>query len=308
MANYRRTATGNWSTLAQWEVFNSPNWVAAIALPTVGDVVQANGFTCTLDIDCAVSEFRNSAGGFFTFGAATTVIGNCYNGTLAGGVVRNTTSGTKFFIGDSYAGAGSQVHGILNSGAGIVIQTGNSYGGTGAIFGGNANAGIANTSTGSVIINGNVFGNGGGNCGACNFATATGTITVNGSAQNGSGFGNLANVTNFVHTIVGSSLIVNAGLVEIVHSQTVLSSIRFRPDGYSTSYILDGSPIILTAAPNYPAEADVRDNITFGPANMYTGTLETGATAQQIWDFLLTNITVNDSIGKLIKDNLELEI
>lgn len=80
----------------------------------------------------------------------------------------------------------------------------------------------------------------------------------------------------------------------------------------------------------YPAEADVRDATVFGQANEFTGAYKVapqssvltgvpndngvgtfvpgGATAADVWNYLLSSINTEDSVGKLIKDFLDAAI
>jgi len=274
MANYRATATGNWSNLAIWQDDSSGSYIASTVLPGASDNVNAQGQTITLDlVTISAASFTNVLGGFFQYGSACiTVIGNCANTGTAGGVVRNGQAGTRYFIGDSQAGSSGQVHGLANTGGGTLIQTGNATGGSGALFNTNAQGGSANASSGILIINGNAFGNGGGNCGAVNFLT--GNITINGSTNNSAGIGLLGTGICYVHTVNGSSVSSNGAIVEVdVHNPSI-STLRYKTTSIYNSFLTNGTAIAF-AVPgiNDPAITDVRQGVTYA-SGLLTGTLK----------------------------------
>lgn len=65
MANYRRTASGNWSTLAEWEDDSGGSYAPSTQLPSSGDNCFANNFVTDIDINIEVNQLRNA-------GASTT--------------------------------------------------------------------------------------------------------------------------------------------------------------------------------------------------------------------------------------------
>lgn len=79
MANYRRIATGNWSTLAEWEDDGGGSFAASGSLPGASDNVWSNNYLTTIDQDAEVNSITNgamtgvSAGGGFLFSASYTL-------------------------------------------------------------------------------------------------------------------------------------------------------------------------------------------------------------------------------------------
>lgn len=157
MANYRAVSSGVWSELARWEDDSGGSYAASSALPTVGDIVYANNFTITLDIDIQVDELRTTsatninAGGLFDFGTASTVEANVIAGTTV--CLRNNTANTKNILGSFTGGSGTSAHAIQNNSTGITIITGSGSGGSNSVA-----TGIHNASSGTVILIGTVTG------------------------------------------------------------------------------------------------------------------------------------------------------
>jgi hypothetical protein len=231
MANYRRTATGNWSTLAQWQDDSSGSYVASTVLPGAMDVVYANNFTVTLDIDVTVLELRTTtatnvnAGGLFDFGAGcNTVTANVFAGTttclrhnlttiknlignVTGGVsasaygVQNSSTGTLNVIGNSISGSGTASVAIFNTAGGIINLTGNLTGGSGSFAYGGQNA-----AGGTINLTGNAIG---GTIASAEglINSAAGTINIIGSAiaTSAPGATNSSNGQLFVTTAIASS-------------------------------------------------------------------------------------------------------
>ena len=210
MANYKAVATGNWSNLATWQDDGGGSYVASTVLPGVGDVVYANGFTVTIDINVTVAEIRTNsatnviAGGLFDFGAGTSLTGNVFagsttairNNTTSGKVITgnvtatsgnsafgalNNTTGTLTINGNITAGSGNEAVGVRNAANGTVIVNGNAVGGTFS-----SAPGVQNNSTGTLTVNGNVTGGSGNVCAGADNAS-TGVLTVNGVATGGTG-------------------------------------------------------------------------------------------------------------------------
>ena len=186
MANYRAVSSGVWSALARWQDDSSGSYVASTVLPGAADIVYANNFTVTLDIDVVVSQLRTTsatnvnAGGLFDFGAGNSVTANVFSSSAS--CVRNNTANIKTITGNILASAGgTNQWGVLNSSTGTLIINGNVNGGGGSI-----SMGAHNQSTGVMTINGVVTGGSGGNgWGAYN--QSSGVLTINGVVTGGNG-------------------------------------------------------------------------------------------------------------------------
>lgn len=180
MANYRAVANGNWSALATWQDDSSGSYVASTVLPGAADVVYANNFTVTLDINITVLSIRTTtatnvnAGGGFTFGTASTVTADIIAGTST--CLTHGLTTIKTVIGNITGGLLSTVHGIVSSSTGTLIVIGNTTGGS------NSNAsGIAN-GAGQLNVTGNCIGSLG-----RAITNGAGTLTITGNVTGGTG-------------------------------------------------------------------------------------------------------------------------
>ena len=189
MANIWATKTGNWSDTTVWNLGR---------LPTNGDVVAANGYTVTINMDLTgtnapaaiqTSNIGGTAGGTFSI-ASNRQIGDASNVISVGGTGSTTTvitiqAGTynvNFYVNVTGV-SGSGAHGILNYSTGTVTVTGNATGGSSSYA-----SGIHNSSTGTVSVTGNATGGSDSNAyGIRN--NSTGTVSVTGNATGGSGSG-----------------------------------------------------------------------------------------------------------------------
>ena len=170
MANYRAVANGNWSALATWQDDSSGSYVASTVLPGAADVVYANNFTVTLDINVVVLELRTNAttnvtnGGVFNYGAANSVTANVYAGQSVNCLV--ASSGTKTFIGNSYGSNANNgfIYGALVCTGGVLNHIGSSFGGNGFFSLANSTS-VGDLCTGGVL---NQYGTATGGNGAIN--------------------------------------------------------------------------------------------------------------------------------------------
>jgi hypothetical protein len=275
MANYRRTATGNWSTLAQWQDDSTGSYVASTVLPGTSDVVYANGFTVTLDIDIAVLELRTTsslnvtAGGFFDYGNATTVIANIYSGSQI--CLRQQAATTKILIGNVFASNAANAVNINNGG---LIVTGNVTGGSGfGVYGITFGGGT------TLVLNGNCFGgtlsagvwNNGG-VGVINGVVTSSTNTVGFLSNNG---------TTTIDTVLGG--LTNAG-AQRINGDMIVTNAIYGPTGFpptigitlfnnSTQSIQVTKQNLTTQtlvnpSTGFPTTTDVRDGISYASGSL----------------------------------------
>lgn len=199
MANYRAISTGVASALARWEVFNGSTWVAASVLPQVGDDVYANNFNVTLDINFFTSSYRTTsisgvaAGGSFILNGGITAIGDVYSRSYA--CISHSSSSNSFVVGNSFGSSSATQNGCVATGTGVLIITGNVYGGAGVAASiAAASNGVYSSGSGSFIVNGNAYaGTGQDSTGAAN--NGAGGI-VNGRAIGQDLFGRLRGAIN----------------------------------------------------------------------------------------------------------------
>jgi hypothetical protein len=330
MANYRRTATGNWSTLAQWQDDSSGSYVASTVLPSVADVVYANNFTVTLDIDVTVLELRTTTapniniGGRFDYGAGcNTVIGNTFasNGTC----LRNNLTTTKNYIGNAVGGgaSGTSPFAVENSSTGTIVMVGNVTGGSG----GNQPWGVVNSGLGSFNITGNVTAGSAGP-GAVNFGN--GVMTIIGSAIGNNGGSSVGANNNgsgimYIDTAIASSTAsgVNGAssggdtvIKQIINNANgrlgVLGFIKLNntgPNSFIGPKQNGTTQTLVDSSIGNPATADVRNGVTYAsgaltgtlvvpsPSNVRQGvptdnTVGTAAlTPADFWDYLTSGAT-----------------
>jgi hypothetical protein len=328
MANYRRTATGNWTTLAQWQDDSSGSYQASTVLPGANDVVYANNFTVTLDVDVTVLELRTNtatnvnAGGLFDFGTGNNVTANIFSGNST--CVRNNTANTKNITGNVVAGVQSSAGAVQNQALGTINLFGNALAGNGFqsyaiwnengtvnvygnITGGSSNSssGVRNNSQGFINIfgiaeGGNVPGNTNPtttNVGVLNNSTGTIYVTLLKSSTTGAG----ATHGNIVAS--SGSVIVNS--VEYASNGFPISIVPllFAPAGQRTVtvQIQNGGQELLTdnSVVNYPSQGDVRQGVQYGSNNIFTGNLVvSGLSAADVWNYALSNGFASGSIGE----------
>jgi hypothetical protein len=293
MANYRRIATGDWTNLAHWEDDDSGSYVTSTVLPGPTDVVYANGFTVTLDIDIIADELRTTTainvnqGGVFLCGAGNTITANLFAGnsecvrnsttntkTIIGNVVNtasgqgaahNQSTGTLNIIGNVFGGGGAAV-GALNRN-GLMNITGNCTGGNGAGSYGVWNALFG--ATGTVIIIGTCIGGTGTDSdGARNGTTGVLRVTTAQSGPNASGvWGDNINTTTIVENLIWGTngIIPVRGFVKF--DNTASKSATVVLENNTTITLVDPASLSL------PIEADVRDGISYASGTL-TGTLK----------------------------------
>lgn len=160
MATYSATASAAWSAMT---------WSPA-GTPGAGDIVEAAGFTVTIDQNITVGSIRTTSGGTFNVTAARTLTCDVIAGSTACLNVSHG-SGTVAITGSVTGGSASNARGVNTSGSGTTTVSGDVTGGSasGAI-------GLYNTGSGSISIAGTAIPGTGASChGARN---TTGTMAV----------------------------------------------------------------------------------------------------------------------------------
>ena len=183
MALILSLATGNFNA--------GGTWVGGI-VPGPGDEARASTthvITITANVTC--TELSNAGTGTYVLNSGVTLTANVTNKTTTGNVnclsfsavspatatiVGNVTGGAAS-NGSALAGSGA----ILNSSTGTLIVQGNVVGGTNVIC-----IGAFNSSTGTISITGNVTGGTGTQCHGI-YNSSTGTISTSGNVAGGSG-------------------------------------------------------------------------------------------------------------------------
>lgn len=232
MATYYARKNGNVNATDVWAT--TPTGVAGdyFSSFTNQDILVANNFTITLNVNTTVSIIINdttggaTAGGSFTLNGGITLTANIYASTV---VLNYSASGTSTIVGNIYSPTSTNTYSVGVAGSGTLNIIGNIYGGssnssgvsnnsatvnfTGNIYmssGGNA-YGIGLTGAGIINITGNIVGgSGGGNppgTGASN-SSASGTMTITGNV-----FGGTANG-------VPGALLYGAGTLIIIGTAT----------------------------------------------------------------------------------------
>lgn len=207
MANYFARKTGNINATDVWAT--TPSGTAAAQTFVAGDVLYANSFTITINVDTnlgSTGELRNdntngaTAGGGFTISNGVTLTANCFAGSAGVTACVTLSSGSATIVGNLTGGGASSSHGALHNSNGTLTITGNCTGGTA-----NNAHGVQNGSIGTVVITGNCTGGTSGSVSGAN-NSSTGTITITGNCTGGSGstgFG-VSNTSSGTVTVTGN--------------------------------------------------------------------------------------------------------
>ena len=183
MATYYARKAGNINAADVWAT--TPTGTASNLFPTFtnADVLMANSFTITVNVNTTVAEVRTdttggaTVGGGVTLSEGVTLTGNIIFGTSGSGTYNGTFPNSATLAGNITANSGRFTHG----GTGVLNITGNLTGGTGA----NAPA-VYITSNGILNVTGNVTG-GSSASGYGIWNQGAGTINVTGNSTGGSG-------------------------------------------------------------------------------------------------------------------------
>jgi hypothetical protein len=225
---------------------NSPN-----SCNVVGDLVagQSNAFNCflvsgggTVNITGNLIPNTNSPALNITgTGANVNITGNISGGTTSGAQACNVSSSSTLTVNGTVSG------------------------GTQAVT-----AGIASSIACNIVVNGIVSG-GGGNFGIN--ATGASNITVNGTVISSNGFAGL-------YSVSASGLVVLNGNAENVGGRMAIwSPVVFIAPSVNqwkftqTDLTTDRTLYSAETLPGSPAEEDVREGVTYGPASELEGTL-----------------------------------
>jgi hypothetical protein len=243
MASYRASATGNWSNLGIWQVWNGSAWVAAVNLPGSADDVWSNTFTVTIDQNITVLTLRNVAnttpavtagGGFIVSGTGLSItciqsLGLIQNNTVSNLLTISGTGNNTFNINILGVSGGSTFNCVRVNSTGIVNWVGSV-------------SSTAPTTTGAININnncifniiGDIFHNGTGSTTVCistsiNSTGATLNITGNiGKSTGGTTtcviFLNANNTLNIIGNVISSDvssnqtcILVNGGSDQVIN-------------------------------------------------------------------------------------------
>ena len=347
--------------------FDGPIWAltssgvaGSTTTPTIGDDAFANTFTIQITGNVACDNITNGGagtnGGTFNLQNLSQVTSNVIGGGTASGptlilsgtnsssvfgnltpgsgsngnhCISFTSSGTLTFVGNSVGSfTTAACHGIVNSGVGSVIVTGNSFGSTGT---GGISVGIVNTSTGSVTVYGNLYGS----VASALANTSTGPVTVLGNvlsdSRGGAGItssnaaanvrisGNLIGAPNGIPAVYAASYTVNP-----VPYQTY---IRYANNGTgvgSDAYLYHYTTDSLSAFSMPPLSA-VRAGLQYAN-NTLTGTCQIPAasavtfgalvdntsgtaalTSNTLFDVSVASLTATNSLGERLKNSATVE-
>jgi len=196
MALILSAATGNFNAGA--------TWVGGI-VPTVGDEARAStGHTITITANVTCTEISNAGTGTYVLNSGVTLTANVTNKTTTANVnclsFSAVSPATATIVGNVTGGVasnGSPVAGtgaILNSSTGTLIVQGNVVGGSNVIC-----IGAFNSSTGTISVTGNVTGGTGNTCYGI-YNSSTGAISISGNVAGGSG----ATTTGAVNAAAGT--------------------------------------------------------------------------------------------------------
>ena len=264
MANYRAIASGNWSAGATWGG-------GAVPPDAAGHNIYSNGFTVTIDQNVNVALITNAANAGTFVGGGTAAVGGGFAcsttgltlnlGSIALGNTATsvlTTSGSANPTITANIPAASAVTGsavvpvFTNSSTGTIIFNGNISGGTNGFPG---ISGLLNASSGTVNIYGNLTGGTGNTSSAfayaVNNASASGTIIVNSGTITGctsttasNGYG-IYNASSGVVTL--NNCIVNAAFIPAINnpstgSVTAINCV-FTANNTANAYIAGASSV-----------------------------------------------------------------
>jgi hypothetical protein len=257
-----------------------------------------------------------------TSSGSLTITGNITGVTARAYGINNASTGTVTVTGNVTGGAGTvNPYGINNASTGTVTVTGNVTGGSST-----TGHGIGAASTGTINVVGNIDAGIGGN-GIFSTTAFTLKATGNVTATNSASAINSSSISATLK-ISGSFISAPNGTVPIYAPKFILET---TPALAKTRYALDGTGtyVDMFTADNgltQAAPADVRSGTVYADGNL-TGTCAVPAAASvgfgvpvdattgtaaltpaSVWDHLLSAITTSDTIGTLLKTNIDATI
>lgn len=186
MATIVALASGNWSA--------GGTWTGGVK-PGSGDTAQSGAFTVTIDEDVTCTMIEATSTGWFTCSttrAITADIKHSGSNTANGALELTHTSGSTVTINGNLLAMGGSTNNretVNNTSTGALVVNGDVSGGAGT-----SSVGIYNASTGTVDVTGDVTGTGSNtSVGIAMFGT--GTVTVVGNVTGGTG-ANAAGINN----------------------------------------------------------------------------------------------------------------
>jgi hypothetical protein len=297
---------------------------------TVSSAIAANNTsTGTLNItgNCTGGTVQGAYGANNNSTGVLNITGNCTGGTN-GSSVFAASSGTLNITGNALAGSSANSIGIQNQSTGTVNLIGNSTGGT--IVGA---WGCINNSTGIINITGIATGGTASNTSGA-YNNGLGTINLTRAIGNEFGPGNTAGLAYSEGVRNNGAGIIQLEEVEFgTYGSTPTNGAGIRLKKLSTNaavfkYVDAGSAKTLVDATQgqMPAATDVRNGVSYAsgvltgtcavpaagsvalgvPVDATTGTA--ALTPASVWDHLLSAITTNDTIGTLLKTNIDATI
>jgi hypothetical protein len=242
----------------------------------------------------------SAAVGFYTTGSATiTITGNLRAETAA--ALQNIGAATITITGDITGGSTAGAHGLLNTVAATITITGDLTGGSNTT----AN-GLNNTGAATITITGDFTAQ---TAAALSNTNASAVIRARGEC--------IPSLLNNAITSTTGTLLVTGPLRASANGTQALYARNWYWDTTATgSLLMEVYTEDITALralysadalPGVPAEADVKDGVTYGPSNELTGTYDATsptpeAVAAAVWDHLLSDIETADSAGARLKE------
>lgn len=189
-------ATDVWAT--------TPTGTAAAVTFAAGDVLVANSFTVTVNVNTdlgSTGQVRNdttggaTAGGSFSLSNGVTLTANVFAGSAACVTLASAASAT--IIGNITGGSSSNAHGVSSTSTGTLTITG-------AVTGGASDTGVLLGAAfpGAVVIAGNVTG--GASNGAGVSVTGTGSATITGTVTASANASAVVSNSTGVVTVTGN--------------------------------------------------------------------------------------------------------
>lgn len=206
MANYRAVATGNWSAGSTWGG-------GAVPPDAAGHNIYSNGFTVTIDQSVDVALITNAA-------ITATFVGGGTSAAVGGGFACSTT-GLTLNLGSIGLGV-TNVSTLTTSGNANPTITANIPAAPTAL---SAAIVFNNSSTGTIIFNGNINGGTAGFPGIIGLSnTSSGTVNIYGNLTGGTG--NQSNAFSYAvnNASASGTIIVNSGTITGCTSTTVSNS------------------------------------------------------------------------------------